>query len=330
MLGPRYFVFHGDGHCFALANLLSSLLARVAGTDAPVCYTVTPRRTFMHTFVEWNDGARRKILDADQKTIVDWDQAGPPYGMIYQLLSLGGALSFFGVDESDRRWLFAQSTHAAFDKDFQDATSGARIYHPSPTPEAIAGLFAEAKAQHVEHVSLDADDYPWKEPFRRASGGQRMLSQVERQIRLKLPPGAALTIGLNAEGLPELADVLPRVFFGRVPAILQTTVDASGCLQLDLPERPWMVTLSPLLERASVNGRSYPTHRCGRFAVLGAGDMDGLAGEPGIAGTFPFELQAPPGTSVQVVLPFNALALNSGAVQISGDGMASVWQRRAN
>src|SRR6185437_14709397 len=54
--GPRYIAFHGDGHCFALANLLAALLRRLADADPAARYTVTSDRCFTHVFLEWNDG----------------------------------------------------------------------------------------------------------------------------------------------------------------------------------------------------------------------------------------------------------------------------------
>ncbi len=80
LLGPRYFLFHGDGHCFALANLLASLLGRASAADFTVRYTATRERSFVHTFIRADEDGRTAIFDADQKAIFAQGDKNAPYG----------------------------------------------------------------------------------------------------------------------------------------------------------------------------------------------------------------------------------------------------------
>ena len=318
MLGPRYFLFHGDGHCFALANLLSCLINRLADSHVEVRYMITKDRSLIHTFVEWQDRTRRNILDPDQKTIAEWDRPGPPFGMIYQLLGMAGAMVYETACAQGRHWVFSRRTHEWFANSYESSSKSPRIYQPSPTPEIVSRLFEDAKAHHMEDVSLDADDYGWKAPFRRAIDGQKLLSQIDRPLRLTLPPAARLAIGLDAEPLPKEADLLPLVFFGRVPGTLHAEIPSNGLLELAVPEWPWLICFPRSVGQVSINGVRLDTRASGEFSVVGGGDLDQVVGEPGIAGSTPVTIGGPPATTVRVVLPFNALAFNGGAIRIGG------------
>ena len=67
LLGPRYFLFHGDGHCFALANLLASLLGRASAADFTVRHTATRDRSFIHTFVSADGDGGTAIFNAARR-----------------------------------------------------------------------------------------------------------------------------------------------------------------------------------------------------------------------------------------------------------------------
>jgi hypothetical protein len=324
LLGPRYFLFHGDGHCFALANLLAPLLGRASAADLTVRYTATRERSFIHTFISAEENGRTAIFDADQKVIFGQGDKNAPYGMIYQLLGLAGALSFENASKRGWQWIFAEQTRRYFAESYADQATAPRIYQPQPTPEAISELFAEAVASHVEAVSLDADDYGWKAPFRDACGGEALLSHIDRPVRLVLPPGGRLAIGIDAEVLPLESRVLPLIFFGRVPATISAEISADGTLTFELPERPWLISLPGGIQKILLNGYAVDTHQSDTFAVVGAHDLEGIISEPGVSGTAQLVVGGPAGATVRIVLPFNALAFNSGSIKIRCDAIASI------
>jgi hypothetical protein len=322
--GPRYVAFHGDGHCFALANLLAALLHRLAGANAAGWYTVTSDRCFTHVFLEWNDGDGRKLLDADQKAMTDWDSVGPPFAMIFQIISMAGLLVFESIAPDDRRWLFAPATHEYFRR-FHGAGPPPRIYRSSPTPQMMSALMLEARAHRLEPVSLEADDYPWKTLFRRACEGEELLSRMDEPLQITVPAGGSLAVGLDAEALPDEARLLSHIFFGRVPATVQANIGPDGRLVFAVPERPWLLCFPPAVREASVNGRRYATHRREAFSLLGAGDLDDVIADPGIAGNAACVVEGQPGATVRVVLPFNALAFNAGTLRIDCGAMATTY-----
>lgn len=318
LLGPRYFLFHGDGHCIELSNLLASLLRRILQMDVTVRYVVTDTRSFMHAFVERCDGPERMVLDPDQKSMADWNDERLPPGMVFQLMALGGARLYGSLSEPDRGWLFAKSTRDGLAEFFVEAAQP-RIYRPWPTPKEISVLFVEARAHHIESVSLDVDDYEWKAPFRRALGHEALLTRANQPIRLMLPPGATITFGLDAEVLPKEVDLFPLIFFGRVPAVVRAIIPENGRLELVIPERPWLCCASRHFETMTINGRELRTHPSDEFAILGAGDLEDCVDEPGIDGTADFVIDGTPGESISVVLPFNALAFNSNVLEFAGE-----------
>jgi hypothetical protein len=324
LLGPRYFLFHGDGHCFALANLLASLLGRASAADFTVHYTSTPDRSFIHTFVSACEDGQTTIFDADQKMIFEQGDKNAPYGMIYQLLGLAGALSFEKAKKRGWQWMFAEQTIRYFAESYADQATAPRIYQRQPTSEAISELFAAAIADHVEAVSLDADDYGWKAPFRDACGGDALLSHIDRPVRLVLPPGGRIAIGIDAEALPIESRVLPLIFFGRVPATISAEISSNGTAAFELPERPWLICLPRALKAILINGHAVDTHESGEFAVIGARDLDGIISEPGVSGTVPIVVGGPAGATVRIVLPFNAIAFNGGSIKIRSGAVASV------
>ena len=328
LVGPRYFVFHGDGHCFALANLLSQTVHRLTGAEVGVRYMVTKDRSFMHAVVEWQEGGRHKILDADQKTFADWDSEGMPRGMIYQLLGFAGSAVYDAACAGGRGWIFGENTRSFFANFYNDGSRPPRIYQPSPTPEMISNLFERAKTEHVEDVSLEVDDYAWKKDFRRASEGQALLSQLDQPLRMTLPAGACLAIGLDVEPLPAEAELLPLVFFGRVPATIRAAIPAHGRLELVVPERPWLICLPRSVAQISINDCHLDARPSSEFSVIGGAALDDAVGEPGIAGCAPVIIEGPPGAIVRIVLPFNALAFNSGVIRMSGPSPVSVAQPR--
>ena len=323
LLGPRYLLFHGDGHCFALAHLLASLLSR-SHADLAVNYTVTRDRSFIHTFVSARESGKTTIFDADQKAKFEDGDKRAPYGMIYQLLGLAGALTFRKSSLRGGEWMFAEQTSRYFAESYADQKVAPRIYRQLPTPEAISELFAAARANHVETVALEAADFGWKAPFRDACGGEALLAYIDRPVRLVLPPSGRIAIGIGAEALPIESDVLPLIFFGRVPATISAPIPSEGNLTFELPEHPWLICLPGMMKCAAINGRLIDTHESGEFSVLGARDLEGIMSEPGVAGIARIVVSGPPGAIVRVVLPFNALAFNSGSIKIQCDAATSV------
>jgi hypothetical protein len=326
LLGPRYFMFHGDGHCFLLANLFAALLGRFTEAEFLVRYVVTESRSFMHAFIDLPSNGGRLIVDPDQKAMVSWDDALHPSAMMFQLLCLGGAGAFAEVGESDRGWLFSRSTQEVF-AGFGANIAQPRIYREGPHPAEIRDLFSDARVDHMEAVSLQADDYAWKSRFRTAMSGKSMLSNLDRRVNFTLPPGSTLSLGLEVDDLPREAELFPLMFFGRVPAVFRATIPPCGRLVLAVPERPWLCCVSKSLEKISINGRELMTHRSGDFSILGAGDLDDIVVEPGIDGNADFVVDGPPGETVRVVLPFNALAFNSNIIGFAGDLWASASER---
>jgi hypothetical protein len=140
---------------------------------------------------------------------------------------------------------------------------------------------------------------------------------------LVLPPGGRIAIGIGAEALPIESHVLPLIFFGRVPATISAELSSAGTVAFELPERPWLICLSSKVKRIMINGHAVDTHESGEFAVVGAHDLDGIVGEPGVSGTAPLVVSGPAGATVRVVLPFNGLAFNSGSIRIRCD--ANAW-----
>ena len=126
LLGPRYFLFHGDGHCFALANLLTSLLGRASAADFTVRYG-DERALFVHTFISADEDGRTAIFDADQKAIFAQGDKNSPYGMIYELLGLAGAVSFEIASTRGWQWLFAEQTRRYFAETYADQATAPRI-----------------------------------------------------------------------------------------------------------------------------------------------------------------------------------------------------------
>jgi len=322
LLGPRYFLFHGDGHCFALANLLASLLGRVSTADLAVRYTSTRDRSFIHTFVSTHEGGRTTIFDPDQKAVIGQDDTGAPYGMIYQLLGWAGALIFEDASKRGWQWMFAEPTRRFFAETYSEQATAPRIYRPRPTPEAISSLFSKAVADHVEAVSLEADDYEWKAPFRVACGREALLSHIDRPVRLVLPPGGSITVGIDAEELPIESRVLPLIFFGRVPATISAQISRDERVTFELPERPWLICLPGSMKQVLLNGRTVDTRQSGELAVVGPNDLDAVMGEPGVSGAAQLVVGGPEGATVRIVLPFNALAFNSGSTKIQCDAVA--------
>jgi hypothetical protein len=329
LLGPRYFLFHGDGHCFALANLLASLLSRASTADFTLRYTATRDRRFVHTFVSAEENGRTVIFDADQKAVFGQDDTSAPYGMIYQLLGLAGALTFENAKKRGWQWMFAKQTTRYFAESYANQATAPRIYRRRPTPEAISELFAAAIADHVEAVALDADDYDWKAPFRDACGGEAILSHIDRPVRLVLPPGGRIAIGIDSEALPIESRVLPLIFFGRVPATISAEISADGTVTFELPERPWLICVPGRMQKIQLNGHVVDSHQSGEFAVVGARDLEGIISEPGVSGTAQLVVGGPAGATVRIVLPFNALAFNRGSIKIRSDAIASIAGPRA-
>jgi hypothetical protein len=124
--------------------------------------------------------------------------------------------------------------------------------------------------------------------------------------------------------LPVEAELLTRVFFGRVPAVIRAAIPTNGRLELGVPERPWLVCLPRPVAQISINGHHFDTRTSGDFSLVGAGDLDEVVDEPGVAGSSRVVLEGPSGAIVRIMLPFNALAFNSGIIRLSGDALVSV------
>ena len=244
--------------------------------------------------------------------------------MIYQLVGLAGALWFENASKRGWQWMFAEQTKCYFAESYADQATAPRIYQPRPTPEVISELFAASIADHVEAVSFDAEDYSWKARFRDACGGEALLSHIDRPVRLVLPPGGRIAIGIDAKLLPLESRVLPLIFFGRVPATIPAEISADGTVAFELPERPWLICVPGGMLKILVNGHAVVTHESGEFAIVGASDLEEIISDPGVSGTAQLVVGGPAGAIVRVVLPFNALAFNGGSIRIRGDAISSI------
>ena len=143
-------------------------------------------------------------------------------------------------------------------------------------------------------------------------------------VRLVLPPGGRIAIGIDAECAPLEHRVLPLIFFGRVPATISAEIAAHGTVAFELPERPWLVCAPRGIGKILVNGHAVDTRESGEFAVVGAHDLEEIISEPGVSGTAQLVVGGPAGVTVRVVLPFNALAFNSGSIKIRSDAITSI------
>jgi hypothetical protein len=301
-----------------LANLFAALLRQFTEAKFLVRYVVTESRSFMHSFIELLSGDEHLIVDPDQKTMVAWDDALHPSAMMFQLLCIGGAVVFAEVSESDRGWLFSRSTREVF-AGYGSDVAQPRVYCDRPHPAEICELFRQAREGRIETVSLQSDDYAWKSRFRTAMDGKPLFENLDQRVNFTLPPGSTLSVGLDVDKLPKEAELFPLMFFGRVPAVIRVTVPAEGAVTVKVPERPWLCCFQNLHGTVAINGLGIDPRPSGSFFLVGAAELEDLIDDPGIAGSVDIVVQAPAGTIVQVVLPFNALAFNNNVIQIHGD-----------
>lgn len=314
--GARYFAFHGDGNCFAISMIFHGLLKKL-NIPIEIYHGSLPNRRYMHSFCM--DLDKEFYIDPDQKTFCSKDQIkkSVPKGFIYSLLSFAGFNVYKNISSERRQRLFSSMT-ADFFKDF-DVEKQPEIYEEKPSLRALQDNFQTMFASHIEQVSLEKNDYPWKQAYRQAvekngDGVDYFFSKLDRPYVLDLPSFSEFQIG-NSESLPEEIFDFECVFFGRVPGIISQKLSQNNEMQLSSPEIPWMVAFEDYFDEVILNEKKVNLLKsnCGRFGLIGMGDLEKLNAHYQEAIQYKVKVKSP--TTMKVIFPINIKAFESGLVQ---------------
>lgn len=320
--GQRYLVSHGDGHCVALGLLFQSLCRRVLSQEITLHYCVSGNREFTHVFglYEQADGVKLYI-DPDQKTFRYMTEisGSAPDGLIFQMLSRAGYWKYERMVANGMDWMFPSMTEDNF---ATHRSAEMAIYKKSPSLNKMAYYFDLARRHHIEELSINEDDYPWKSDYRKNTKTTEskecfFLTDLETPWLLSIPPGGRLDIGIKDESMAVEIQDLFTVFFGRVPAILWINIKAGETMEVSLPEFPWFITTPNSLSMIHINNQEIilKTSVCGQHRLVGMKVLETVIKISGP--NYKIKLAVQVDCSIGIGLPINSFALNSGFARFS-------------
>jgi len=318
---PRYFSFHGDGNCFAVSMIFQGFIKKVLNKDIMVRYGTLPSREYMHTYCEFDTW----YSDADQKTLMlrELITKDKPKGFIYSLLSFSGFDIYDQYSLHDRLRLFPAMTHEFLSDFYMDPQP--EIYKKVPSLANLKDGFQQVYKKYSEEVRLDKDDYAWKKLYRDAVSnlvGEHELpffSQLDQPYPIYVPSNASFKVGFSTSDLPQEVFDLSCVYFGRIPGVISQTVKANLPSQIEAPDFPWMISVKEYWDKIIINNVSITPlkSRCGRFGIIGMGDLEKVHSFS--EKVFKFTIQLQQEACVEVVFPVNAQAIASGLIQLKQD-----------
>lgn len=309
--GTRYLAFHGDGNCVLLGILLQGFAKHLLGESLDVFYSCGPQREFMHVYCR--SSANDMYYDLDQKIACVNSQLDNTYshGLIFQLLGKAGFHAYDKLSQSNPLW-FYQMTHDLL-YEFKKVPN-AFIYDRHPETNNFSELFAIARAHSEQPLHLDQDDYHWKHAYRElAAANQQNLSFMDKweAMEITLPPQSTLTIGhqtLASTPTQRALDSFAKVFFGRVMMTLSCQLEV-GEHTISIPELPWMILFDDSKGSLRLNGNNY------KSSPIPMGMIEQTTSD--LADLLSLTLAVSSSTKVDIVMPFNALALNHALITFS-------------
>lgn len=322
--GPRYILFDGAGTCLLLGAMIQSLSKRLCAENVALHYSCTPKRELTHVFASWSGF----FVDADQKTWVRLEDVenAALYGYLFQQLGVSAYQIYLSIAPDKNTSLFTKMARDYFT--FYDDSRTQYMYKADQSVQVVSDYFKVARETNCSNLSLDSNDFPWKQQFRLASEqlgikAPYFLAQSERPIPLSLPPNGSFEIGLYSDHLPHEAFILSSIFLGRIPGVITAPASSSNHIFV-VPEYPWMVVFDLAVENVTVNNTPFSpwVSACGKFRLLGMGDLETCFDLNLPGSEFRLEIGNVPG-SVAVILPFNAFALASGHVIIEAENQAA-------
>lgn len=317
--GPRFVLFDGAGTCLLLGAMFQALARNLRNEEVQLHYSHTARRELTHVFASWQGN----FVDLDQKTWVPMSQIDDSavFGYLFQQFGVSAYQVFLGMDPEVRQRLFSRMNLDYFT--FYDDSRTQYMYQREQSTTTVSEFFRQAREKHCSDLDISADDFPWKAAMRAKTEAMGLqlpyfLADLAQPVLLTLPAGASFSIGLDAE-LPLEAEQLSSIFLGRVPGALRLALHGEA-LTLKVPEMPWMLVFGPDVRAVQLNGcelQTWPSG-CGRYRLLGAGDIEPVLALPGRDAAFELRLRAA-ALQCALVFPVNAFALASGLVDITVD-----------
>jgi hypothetical protein len=317
--GPRFLVCHGAGSCLLLGAMFQSLASQHLREKIDLHYSHAANKEFTHVFGTWRD---QYFVDPDQKTWSKIDEIDevPSLGYIFQQLGVAGHLVYLGLPDTERTDLFASMTNDYFE--FYGLSTRQYMYSTRQDTTELSRLFLEARTKYCSPFSIDASDFEWKDELRRraeAEGSRPpiLLPKSSQAAVIELPPHGTLRIGIGEGDLPEEIGILSAIFFGRTPATITVPLEKGFSQEIGIPEFPWLLVFDQPVAAVSVNGFSVSIRRsrCGRFFIVGMGQLEQAFDLAGGHRVFKITVVAPGASHVKVVLPVNAFALSSDLIR---------------
>lgn len=316
----RYFLFHGDGNCFAVSMIFQGFIRKFLGDKIQVHYGCLPDRSYMHTYC-MNE---KDYIDPDQKTFMTKEQmiGDMPKGFMYSLISFAGFDVYDAYNLEAKNKLFPRMTYG-FLKDFYVNLQPA-IYQDVPSLEVLKKSFNEVYKSYSEIVKIELDDYPWKPNYRKSVKNLLnteiyFFSEIEKPLTLMLPEKSSFQFGFSErQQLPKEVFDLSCVYFGRVPGTLSYVSTKGNLFEITVPEFPWMIIFKNYFGPVTVNNVILELYKskCGQFGILGMGDLETVTNfsHP----EFKYHIHTPfyTGNRIDVILPINANAVNSGILEL--------------
>lgn len=318
--GSRYVLFDGSGTCLLLGAMFQSLAKNLLNEDVSLHYSHTSQRELTHVFGSWN----RYFIDPDQKTWTSIQHINDAalFGYLFQQFGVAAYQVFLAMERGKREKLLSQMSRDYFE--FYDGSRAQYMYQHEQSIQTLCDYFKQAREKHCSELNISSLDFPWKAEFlgkTREFGFEfpYFLVDLAREVTIQVPVGGSFQIGLCSDNLPIEAEQLASIFLGRVPGVLNLPMQ-SGLVNVSLPELPWMLVFENAVQQAKVNGqwRKPWQSGCGRYRVLGLGELEGLIDASDGNTAFELSIEA---VAVQcaLVLPINAFALASGLVDIKAE-----------
>ncbi|MCB0317358.1 MAG: hypothetical protein KDD56_01280 [Bdellovibrionales bacterium] len=318
--GPRYFFFHGDGFCTFLSVMFQGLCMKLLNIKPITMYCRSDDFMMSHGYCRYDDGITDWYIDPDLMEMFpykDFENIHPSSWFINFLENIAVHL-YNKLSKEEQNSLFYDFTRDHIS--WVDSCDIRELSQRGSSYSVSKNLLIKTLLGQHEVYDVWANDYPWKEEYRKyarqfSSEDFFFCQNIDKPLEITLPPQSTFSVNETDQEVELHLRKLQEIFYGRAPGRIKFCVNKLKDNIVVLPEIPWMLTVNGDVNKIIINGISFDLRPTGSdLKYLGMGDLDPIKND--LLELKPLKINLESDAVVSIYIPLNASFWNSKFISI--------------